>query len=277
MTNEEYLYLKRKVMSMTGIDLDSYKSQQMRRRLSSFIGNVDARSVISYCHALERDEACLRKLRDFLTINVTEFFRDQWAFEKLKNHVLPSLMKNNNRLNIWSAGCSSGGEPFSLVILLNELTPDFPCRILATDVDAPSLLKANAGGPYNMAAMKNVPAQYISQYFKVFDGQYWVKDEIRAGVEFKQHNLLSDPFEKGFDLISCRNVTIYFTDEARNKLNQRFYEALKDGGFLFIGATEFVPDAKKLGFAKLDICFYQKVLIPFPEHPREKLSVLQTA
>lgn len=264
-------------MSITGIDLDSYKSQQMRRRLSSLIGNSDAKSVISYCHTLERDEACVKKLRDFLTINVTEFFRDPWAFEKLKSHILPSLIKNKKRLNIWSAGCSSGGEPFSLVMLLNELSPGVPCRVLATDVDAPSLVKANAGGPYNMAAMKNVPAPYISQYFQVFDGQYWVKDEIRTGVEFKQHNLLSDPFEKNFDLISCRNVTIYFTDEAKNRLNQRFHEVLKDEGVLFIGATEFVPDAKKLGFAKLDTCFYQRVPISVSEHPREKLSVLQAA
>jgi chemotaxis protein methyltransferase CheR len=257
MTDQEYMLLKKKVLTMTGIDLDNYKSQQMRRRLESFIENLYS-DVITYCRTIEKDEESLRKLCDFLTINVTEFFRDKWAFDDLEKNVLPGLIANKTRINIWSAGCSNGAEAYSIAMILNSLPRKISFQILGTDMDEISLSRARAGGPYRADLLKNVPPQYFSRYFSRDGDDFWLQKEIRDRVVFKKHNLLSDPFEVGFDLIACRNVTIYFTEEAKDSLNRRFYRSLNENGVLFVGATEFMINALKAGYQKMGTCFYRK-------------------
>ena len=258
MTDQEYLILKKKVLNMTGIDLEHYKSQQMRRRLSAFIENSTVKDVITYCRTIEQDESGLRKLCDFLTINVTEFYRDAWAFKDLQNIILPKLMEKNDHLYIWSAGCSNGAEAYTIAMLVMDISRKVNLRILGTDMDELSLAKARAGGPYREDMIKSMPKQLIAKYFTVQDGEYWVKQEVKDKAVFKKHNLLADPFEKGFNLIVCRNVTIYFTEEAKDMLNHRFYDSLKENGMLFVGATEFMVNAMKTGFSKLGTCFYLK-------------------
>jgi chemotaxis protein methyltransferase CheR len=268
MTDQEYAYLKKKVLNITGIDLDCYKSQQMRRRLDSFIESSLSRDVTSYCQVIEQDESSLRKLCDFLTINVTEFFRDDWAFLDLQKTILPMLTKNASKVNIWSAGCSNGAEVYTIAILLNESVKKVEYRIVGTDMDELSLEKARNGGPYREDFVKNMPKYYISRYMNYIDGNYWIKDELKDKLFFRRHNLLSDPFEKGFDMIVCRNVTIYFTDEAKDRLNRHFHESLKDGGVLFIGATEFIMHPGKTGFNKIGTSFYQKMSLAIPVKTR---------
>ena len=258
MTDQEYQFLKKKLFNMTGIDLENYKSQQMRRRLTAFIENSSAKDVVAYCHTIEQDESGLRKLCDFLTINVTEFFRDAWAFKDLQNTILPKLTENSDHLNIWSAGCSNGAEAYTIAMLLMDGHRKVSFRILGTDMDELSLAKAREGGPYREDILKNMPKNLIAKYFMVQGCDYWVHKEVKEKAVFKKHNLLSDPFEKGFNLIVCRNVTIYFTEEAKEKLNQRFYESLRDNGVLFVGATEFMMNAVKTGYSKLGTCFYLK-------------------
>jgi chemotaxis protein methyltransferase CheR len=258
MTDQEYLFLKKKVLNMTGIDLENYKSQQMRRRLSAFIENSTARDVVSYCRTIEEDASGLRKLCDFLTINVTEFFRDSWAFKDLQNIILPKLAENNDYLNIWSAGCSNGAEAYTIAMLLMDGHRRVNFRVLGTDMDESSLFKAREGGPYREDILKNMPKHLVTKYFALREGDYWVCKEIKEKAVFKKHNLLCDSFDKGFNLIVCRNVTIYFTEEAKEKLNQRFYESLKDNGVLFVGATEFMMNAAKTGYSKMGTCFYLK-------------------
>lgn len=274
MTDEEYAMLKNKVYGLTNIDLDCYKSQQMRRRLTFFIERTNAQDVITYCKNLERDNEYLKKLRDFLTINVTEFFRDDWAFSEFKNNVIPLLAKTNKKLNIWSAGCSNGGEPYSIAILLFEITARTDHRILGTDVDELSLLKASSGGPYATDTIKNLPQDYRERYFTSSEDKLWITPKMRNMVRFQKHNLLADPFEKGFDLICCRNVTIYFTEAAKNKLNYMFHNSLNDDGILFIGATEFMTHPTEAGFKKISNCFYQKIKLPVS--PDRHQTILQT-
>jgi chemotaxis protein methyltransferase CheR len=277
MTDEEYQLLKTKVLKLTGIDLDSYKSLQMRRRLAFFIEKTNGLDVPDYCRKIEADRNCLGKLRDFITINVTEFFRDDWAFTELENNILPALIRIKKTLRVWSAGCSNGGEPYSLAILLRKISGSAQHRILATDVDELSLAKAGAGGPYSLDSVKSVPEQHVKQYFTSADDALWVKPEIRNMVRFQRHNMLSEPFEQGFDLVCCRNVTIYFTDEAKNKLNQQIHSSLNNSGVLFTGSTEFIHNATAIGFNKLSNCFYQKVAVPVSLNRLLKEPLLQTA
>lgn len=258
MNEQEFSYLKKKILKLTGINLDNYKSQQMRRRLNGFFAHVQAKNLVEYCQMLERDSELLTELRNFLTINVSEFFRDVNPFEQLRKMILPKLLKNNPRLNIWSAGCSHGQEPYTIAMILEGIFPFHNHRILATDIDEGALSLAKAGGPYSSDEVKNVSSAFLRKYFTCSNGDYVVTDRIKRRVEFRRQNLLCDDFEKGFDLIICRNVTIYFTEEAKRHLNRRFYQSLKDGGVLFIGGTEVMLDIISIGFKGLVASFYQK-------------------
>ncbi|MBN1376636.1 MAG: protein-glutamate O-methyltransferase CheR [Dehalococcoidia bacterium] len=258
MTDQEYQFLKKKVLNITGIDLEHYKSQQMRRSLSTFIENSSEKDVLAYCRTIEQDQTGLKKLCDFLTINLTEFYRDAWAFKDLQNIILPKLTENNTHLNIWSAGCSNGPEVYTIAMLVMDGTKKVTFRIMGTDIDDLSLAEAMEGGPYREDMLKNMPQQLVARYFTLQDGNYWVRKEVKDKAVFKNHNLLADPFEKGFDLIVCRNVTIYFTEEAKDTLNKHFYDSLNDNSVLFVGATEFMINAVKTDFSKLGTCFYLK-------------------
>jgi chemotaxis protein methyltransferase CheR len=264
MRDLEYSYLKSRIKNLTGIDLDNYRERQMRRRLTSFMSRTSAPSVVAYCRMVEGDEAMLEDLRSFLTIKVSEFFRDPLPFEQLRTEILPQLLMDRPRLNVWSSGCSVGGEPYSMAIILDKLTPYTKHRILATDIDEISLERAKAGGPYRSAEVRNVPTQLLREHFEVSDECYRVNDKTRRKVEFRKHDLLRDPFERGFDLIICRNVAIYFTEEAKWRLNRQFCQSLSPGGILFVGGTEAIARARELGLVTLGHCFYRKQLIDAP-------------
>lgn len=258
MNEQQYDYLKNKIRKLMSINLDDYRSNQMRRRLDGFITRFNTSDVVAYCHMLDSDEIVLKKLRDFLTINVSEFFRDLDHFETLRTSILPQLLHDSPNLNIWSAGCSNGAEPYSVAIILEMLSPHGNHRILATDIDEGSLKKAIAGGPYKAHEMKNVPEQLLRRFFTSSDGGYMITDRIRQKVEFRNHDLLSDRFERGFDLIMCRNVLIYLSDQTKMRLKQRLHDSLRKDGVLFTGATETMLDTEQMGFNKLYLCFYQK-------------------
>ena len=264
MRDLEYSYLKSRIKHLIGIDLDNYRERQMRRRLTSFVSRTSAPSVVAYCRMVENDAAMLEDLRSFLTIKVSEFFRDPLPFEQLRTDILPQLILERTRLNIWSTGCSVGGEPYSIAIILEKLTPFTKHRILATDIDEVSLQKAKAGGPYRSTEVRNVPTQLLRDYFEVSGDSYFVGEKIKRKVEFKKHDLLRQPFEEGFDLIICRNVAIYFTEEAKWRLNRQFCQSLSPGGILFVGGTEAIARARELGLATLGHCFYRKQLVSVP-------------
>jgi len=254
--DQEYCHLKQRVLALTGIDLDCYKSQQMRRRLDGFLSGLSV-NAYTYCDTLRQDPRALKDLRDFLTINVSEFFRDKDQFQMLAATILPDLLRLTPRLNIWSAGCSHGAEPYSVSMILDDISPLIRHRILATDIDESILQRARSGGPYPVTDVRNVGASQLRNITRVGDS-YWVTPKFRAKVEFKQLNLLRDTFESGFDLIICRNVVIYFNNEAKANLMGKFYRSLKDGGMLFMGASETMAVSPDTGFERISNCFYRK-------------------
>jgi chemotaxis protein methyltransferase CheR len=258
MNAEEFIYVKKKIRELTQFDLDNYGRNQMIRRLDGFISRLKVNSVAQYCKLLERDTQELEKLQNFLTINVSEFFRDPAQFKILQEDMLPALLRSNLKLNIWSAGCSNGAEAYSVAILLDRLSPYRDHRILATDIDKNIISQAAAGGSYKLADIRKVPQALVEKYFTNNDGDIRVIDRIRKKVTFKLHDLTRDPFEKNFDLIVCRNVVIYFSDETKKKLRREFLNSLKINGILFIGATETMLDTRDTGFLRLSSCFYRK-------------------
>lgn len=258
MEEKEYIYVKKKIRDLTKIDLDNYGSNQMMRRLDGYISRARAKNVANYVKTLSSNSEELERLRDFLTINVSEFFRDITHFNTLRDKILPGLLRRDKKLNIWCAGCSNGAEAYSMAIILERLTPHGNHRILATDIDENILRRAAAGGPYKPAEVRNAEIFHATKYLTAGEDGYQVTEDLRKSVTFRQHDLTGDAFEGVFDLISCRNVVIYFTDTAKSALKKKFHDSLKMNGVLFIGGTETMLDASETGFQRIAPCFYRK-------------------
>ena len=260
MDEKDWAEFKRKLKSKTEIDLDLYKEPQMKRRIGNLVTRSSAKTFVEYFDTVAKDKDEFAAFIEYLTINVSEFYRTPDKFAKLETDVIPDLLKRTPKLNIWSAGCSIGAEPYSLSMIMKEMTPGKRHRILATDLDIEILAKAKKG-IYLENEIKSLSPERRQKYFdKVGDDKYAVKEDIKSCIEFKRHNLLKDPFEKDFDLILCRNVVIYFTEEAKDELYTRFFEALKPDGILFVGATEAILNFRKMGYTSYQPFFYQRPL-----------------
>lgn len=257
MDERDWEEFKAKLKRKTEIDLDLYKAPQMQRRIMNLARRNGYDKYSAYFDKVVQDKDDFAAFIEYLTINVSEFFRTPDKFAKLETDVIPELMKHSSRLNIWSAGCSIGAEPYSLAMILNDMTPNTRHRILATDLDIEILAKAKAG-VYNENELNAMSEARKSKYFTRQGDKYAVSPDIKQRIEFKRHNLLKDPFETGFDLILCRNVVIYFTEEAKDQLYANFFKALKPGGILFVGATEAILNFRKLGYTSYQPFFYQK-------------------
>jgi chemotaxis protein methyltransferase CheR len=254
-----YAQFQKTVQRLIGVDLASYRQGQMRRRLDALVTRVGAKGFGEYARLLERDPARLQEFRDYFTINVTEFFRDPDRFRFLETKVLPELLVKRMPLKVWSAACSIGAEPYSVATLLKEQAPALPHKIIATDVDVTIVDRARRADKYVQAELKNIPQARLDKAFiKAADGTYSVKPDVRQLVDVKIHNLLTAPPAQGFDLILCRNVVIYFTDDAKATLYDHLVGALRPGGVLFVGGTEMVASAHQLGLSSIGPSFYRK-------------------
>lgn len=255
---DNYEWFKKEVLKMTKIDLNYYKEKQMRRRIDTIATKNGAKSYEEYAVMLRQDKDIFEKFVNFLTINVSEFYRnvDQWKI--MDETVIPKILENNRRqIRIWSAACSTGDEPYSLAMAFSKHVPLSNIKILATDIDKAVIAHAKVG-LYNAKSIAGVPADLKKKYFTQVGQSYQIADEIKKCVEFKEHNLLKDIYPKDFDLILCRNVVIYFTDDAKDMIYKNFFTSLKKKGILFIGSTEQIGNYKDIGFERLSSFYFQR-------------------
>lgn len=241
----------------TGIDLSLYKEAQMKRRLTSLYERKGYQNFDMFFNAIQKDPKVLEEFLDRMTINVSEFYRNKERWDVLEKTIYPRLLAKTKKLKIWSAACSTGEEPYSLAMVLTSHVPLRDISIHATDLDEGAIGRAKVG-LYGERSLKNVPQKVINDYFVNEGLHYQVTDEIKKTVTFKQHNLLNDRYETGFDLIVCRNVMIYFTEEAKGEIYMNFAKALKPGGILFVGSTEQIFNPEKYGLSSIETFFYQK-------------------
>ncbi len=256
---DNYEKFKTDVYALTKIDLNAYKEKQMRRRIDTLISRNKLDDYDKYVNLIKTDKEKFEQFVNFLTINVSEFYRnpDQWKI--LDELVFPNLIKKyGKRLKIWSAACSTGDEPYSLVMALSKHTELSNIKIIATDIDKQVLDTARMG-LYNAKSIAAVPSEFKTKYFDKIGESYKIKDEIKKCVEFKEHNLLRDPYPTGLNMIVCRNVVIYFTDEAKDEIYKKFNASLVQGGVLFIGSTEQIMNYKDLGFSREKSFFFEKL------------------
>lgn len=255
----DFSLFKEKVRVHFKLDLNAYKENQLKRRLDSLMvkQKVNMGDYAGFFKLLAADRKAYMEFLDTLTINVSEFFRDKTMFNLLEEKVFPALLEKKSTLKIWSAACSSGAEPYSMAIILNELTSNRRHHIEGSDIDR-NILQAAAQARYHPDQVRNVSGPRQTKYFRREGNLYFLNENIKKMISFRQHDLLLDPFGQGYDLIACRNVTIYFTREAQEKLNIKFYRALNPGGVLFIGASEMIFNYHELGFEKIASCFYRR-------------------
>ncbi len=252
-----YEKFKNDILKLTGLDLSLYKERQMKRRIESLIRRNKFDNYESYFTTLKSDKKIFDEFMNYLTINVSEFFRNPEQWHALVNDVAPNLLKNKRNLKIWSAACSTGEEPYTLVMALSRLMPLANIKILAVDIDKEALTKAKIG-LYTKKSIENVPNDLKQKYFEPLGNGFKISDEIKRCVEYKAFNLLKDPYPRDYDLIVCRNVMIYFTDEAKDEMYHKFNGALRDGGILFVGSTEQIIAPSKYNFVSEETFFYTK-------------------
>lgn len=246
-----YAQMKRK----TGLDLHDYKPGQLQRRIVSMMDSRGAKTLAEFWENLTKDPQGITWFQDKLAINVSELFRNPEKWVQMEKQILPELKSSSNRLKIWSAGCSYGAEAHSLACLLHAKFPGSH-SIIGTDIDKAALDQAQRG-EFSALDMRNVPQEY-RKYFVQKEDKYYATADIKRYLQFRSKNLLEDNFDSGFDLICCRNVVIYFTEEAKEKLYARFFRALKPGGILFVGSTERISNSQQLGFEQPYSFFYKK-------------------
>lgn len=254
----DYEYFKKAVYDLTKIDLNAYKEKQMKRRIDTLIAKHKIVGYDNYVSALKSDSNMFEEFVNYLTINVSEFYRNTDQWEILDKEIFPELIQRfGKNLKIWSAACSTGDEPYSLVMALSRHLPLNQIRIYATDLDKQVIAKAKTG-LYSEKSIANVPADLKKRFFTKIGPSYQISDEIKSRVDFKEHNLLKDTYQTDCHLIVCRNVLIYFTEEAKDEVFRKFQRSIKTGGFLFIGSTEQIINYKEVGFERRNSFFYEK-------------------
>ncbi|MDR1616905.1 MAG: protein-glutamate O-methyltransferase CheR [Syntrophomonadaceae bacterium] len=243
---------------ISNIDLKNYKRPQMERRISSFMRQQGVENYKEFLSLLTANKDVYQKFIEHLTINVSEFFRNAGHWKVLAEEIFPELAKRRGGpLKIWSAGCSTGEEPYSLAMVAKEKNVKIENKILATDLDREVLAKA-VKGTYSEKEIEGVPPPLKKKYFKQDGNFYTINDEIKNMIKFTRQNLLRDSFDKNFDLILCRNVVIYFTEETKKTLYKKFVEALRPNGIIFVGSTEQIFNSREIGLHTQKIFFYTK-------------------
>lgn len=257
--DEDFIRFVANIRQATSIDLSQYKEVQMRRRLTTLRLKYGYTDFASYFAELSKNPRLRNEFLDRMTINVSEFWRNPNRWQVLMERFFPEMIQSSPRLQVWSAACSTGEEPYTLAMILDRLGMLNRASLLATDIDEGVLAKAKQG-VYLERSLRDVPKDFAKEYFKPEDGAYAVADKLKAAVRFQKQNLLLDSFGGPYDLIVCRNVMIYFTEEAKQGLYKKFAEALRPGGILFVGSTEQIFSPGQYGLATADTFFYRRMV-----------------
>ena len=257
---DKYEVFKRQLNDLINIDLNLYKEKQMKRRITSLLTRNNYKDFDDYFIALKENKELLSQLINYLTINVSEFYRNPSQWQTLEKEVIPNILsKSKGSLKVWSSACSTGEEPYSLVMMLSNFFPLKDIKVLATDIDDEAINKAKLG-LYSEKSLSNLPNSFKDKYFSKIENSYKVIDDVKKCVEFKKMDLLKNPFPSNIDLILCRNVMIYFTDEAKELLYDKFYKSLSNDGVLFVGSTEQIIASEKYKLKSIKTFFYNKLV-----------------
>ena len=268
MSDETFASIAALAKAEAGLILSVTKSTMVQSRLRPRLKELGLPSFQAYSNFVTSAEGQSERIKmiSALTTNVSHFFREPHHFDILLEETLPELLAKSSRgerIRIWSAGCSSGQEPYSLAMALLDAAPELATRdflILASDIDPKIMQKARLG-QYSLQQIKGIPSAFQEKYLTVVDGKsetYEVTEEIKKTVRFRDLNLLADwPMKNSFDVIFCRNVVIYFDAETQANLWPRFHSALKPDGWFFLGHSERISENAMDKFTAIGLTAYR--------------------
>ncbi len=268
LTAEQFRFVASVAHKEAGLVLVESKSSMIAARLSKRTKELKLPNLESYFKLLESEDGRNETIHllSALTTNVSHFFREEHHFQTLADEIIPELKKkleSGTSVRIWSAGCSTGQEIYSIAITLHENLPNlqnYDLKLLATDID-PQVIEFAMQGVYSERQVSSIPKNILSKYFiQTEDGQMRLSREIMNHVTFRRLNLLSEwPMKSNFDAIFCRNVVIYFDEKTQNDLWGRFTKILKKDGWLFIGHSERIQEPGSYSLKTAGITTYRKL------------------
>lgn len=253
------------IYDSSGITFSETNRSILDSRLKERLREKGLDDVDTYYNLITSNQGEFKLFLDSITTNLTRFFRNQPHFDALINYVIPHVIENkkktgDTRIHIWSAGCSTGEEPYTIAMLLKDKLPaPYTFDIIASDISLKSLMVGQQGF-YPEARVTGIPDAYLTKFFTKSDAGYQVKPDLMSTIKFDYHNLRFDSGSRNLDIIFCRNVLIYFDEAAQKGCIDRFYNALAKQAYLFIGHSEslFGMDTK-FEFLKTEwACLYQK-------------------
>lgn len=272
LSDEQYRRFVELIYNKTGIWFEDNKKYFVEKRLAERIETLGIDSFRDYYFLLKFGTGSneYQELFNRLTINETYFFRDFPQLASFAEQVLPLIVRQkqitgNKQLRIWSAGCSTGEEPYTLAIILREMLPEpeeWKIKIIATDINS-RVLDMAYKGIYGSRSVKDVPLEYLERYFTARADFHLVNLSIKNMVEFRHLNLTDEPAMNeycDFDVVFCRNVLIYFSPDSRLQTVENFYRSLNSGGYIFLGHSESVSritEAFKMRRITGNIAYYK--------------------
>jgi chemotaxis protein methyltransferase CheR len=242
-TDADFELYRTLIYNESGIHFTSTNRSILESRLKEQIRDHGHSTVKEYFALISKDQGQLKNFLDSITTNLTRFFRNQAHFDAIEHYVVPELMNikkgsGNSTIKIWSAGCSTGEEPYTIAMLMSEiLPPQWKFEIIASDISLKCLMTAKEGF-YADSRITGIPDNYLKKYFDKVEGGYKVHADIMSKIRFDYHNLKNDSGQRGLDIVFCRNVIIYFDEAAQTAVINRFWDAMALKAFLFIGHSE---------------------------------------
>ncbi|MEE1166460.1 MAG: protein-glutamate O-methyltransferase CheR [Treponema sp.] len=265
LNDTDFEHFRKIIYDESGITFSATNRPILDSRIKEILREKKMTSVDEYYKLITTDHEEMKKMLDSVTTNLTRFFRNQPHFDALINYVIPHVLeekrkKGEHTIRIWSAGCSTGEEPYTIAMILKKiLPPGYDFQVTASDISLKSLMIGQSGF-YADNKVDGVPPEYLSRFFTKSAGGYQINKEIMDCVKFDYHNLQHDAGQRNLDVIFCRNVMIYFDEPAQLVVLNRFWESMAQHSYLFIGHSESLFGMKtKFEFLKTDwACLYQK-------------------
>ncbi|MDA3851235.1 MAG: protein-glutamate O-methyltransferase CheR [Spirochaetaceae bacterium] len=253
------------IYDQSGIRFSESNRSILESRLKERLRQQEISKVEDYFSMILKDQGETKNFLDSITTNLTRFFRNQAHYDTFINYVIPDIVKykrsrGENNITLWSAGCSTGEEPYTNAMVLTEHLPaDMNFTITGSDLSLKSLMKAQMGF-YQTNSTRNIPANYLAKYFDEKDKGYQVKDDLKKNIKFDYHNLKFDSGLRNVDILFCRNVLIYFDEAAQKEVIDQFWKVMNNYSYLFIGHSESLFGMEtSFEFIKTDwACLYGK-------------------
>jgi len=242
-TDSDFEQYRNLIYNESGIHFTQTNRSILESRLRERLREKNIDSLKTYFATISRDQGEMKSFLDSITTNLTRFFRNQAHFDAMEKHVIPELMNikkasGNNIIRIWSAGCSTGEEPYTIAMLMSEILPSpWKFEILASDISLKCLMTAKEGF-YADSRISGIPDAYLKKYLDKVDGGYHIRPDLMSKIRFDYHNLKNDSGQRNFDIVFCRNVIIYFDEAAQTGVINRFWDSMASKSFLFIGHSE---------------------------------------